>query len=459
MKNKFLILLLIITTIASSSLKAQNTPYNWRGDPFAWQLAFGTEENSEKSGDFCRTSDDNYLLISSSQGLEQTLLYMVKTTLNGEIIWEKTQQIRDFEYTLANYKICEGEEGYYYIGGGYHISNSIPWKPYLIKINNYGDTMWVKTLEGEPLVQYYFNNLIKGNDNSIIATGLFEDYQIIKFNYQGDTVWTLNHRIDRIIAMEDHYIAFEYNTTNNLLFINENGEVYNQIQAPFDITQDVTKTKSGTFLIKGYDINICSGIAKINQLGELIFKNCETNVSNSPIYIQEGLNDNILCLGVYYDGYMATDFRIYLLDENAEYIKDTILYRSELDEIPRGLEITDEGDYILFGWGEEGPIGGSDLILAKMYQWQTTGINEIANNVEVNIFPNPVADIINLNFGEEFTGSYSLFGQTGKIITEGKINYQTQIQIPASNLCAGIYLLNIYNNTNNQIINNKIIKL
>ncbi|MBN2662529.1 MAG: hypothetical protein JXR68_02665 [Bacteroidales bacterium] len=330
MKTK-LLLIIGFFLITAFQIKAQTV---WRTDPFDWQNAYGTAQNSERDGAFCRTSDDNYLLVANSQGTDQTLLYLAKVDFDGNTIWEKTQQIKDFNYSLHHTTVCEGEEGYFYIGGGYHIDNNTPWKPYLIKINNNGDTVWVKLLEGQQYVQYYFNNLIKGNDNSIIATGLFEDYKIIKFDYNGDTVWTLNRQVNEIFALGDRYLAITSN--GKLLYVNEDGSIQNQIPAPFYGTQAAARTSDGCIIIKGVETG-CYGISKITINGDIVFKTCDLNISCQ--YLKETQNANIICLGGYSDWYSTHDFRVYLLDNNGNYIKDTILYRSGLNEYPRGLLI------------------------------------------------------------------------------------------------------------------------
>ncbi|MBN2662530.1 MAG: T9SS type A sorting domain-containing protein [Bacteroidales bacterium] len=455
MKTK-LLLIIGFFLITAFQIKAQTV---WKENPFDWQNAYGNQ-NADFAGAIYKTTDNSYILAGWT---ETTLdsLYVVKTDLEGDIIWERRYKIRDFSAEYMVNSVCEGEDDFYYNGGGGFLNTGpTSWKPILVKINSQGDTLWSKVFNGTNVLgqEYsFFNNLIKGNDNSIIATGLFEDYKIIKFDYNGDTVWSLNRQIDKIFAMGDNYIAFEHSTLNNMIFISENGEAYNQMPAPFEIIQNASKTYNNLFLIKGYDINTASGIAKIDENGEIIFKNTNVIIQNSPVFIEETLNNKILCLGVYYDYYSTNDFKIYLLDEEANLIKDTILYRPGLSEYPRGLLIADDGDYILFGWGEDGPIGGSDLILAKMSQWNVTDINE--KNFEINIFPNPATNFINISLSDfKDSYNYQIIDITGTTILSGTVNSNYQ-QINIQNLQLGIYFINILSQNNKQIFNSKLLKL
>jgi hypothetical protein len=444
MKNKF-ILLLLYCIAATSVLKAQY-------DPFDWQYAFGTT-NYESNGAFCRTSDNNYFMATDT---EETInqLYVAKVTLDGEKLWEKTLTIRDYTYETIHWTLCEGEPDYYYVGGGFLYNAQSHWKPYLIKLDNNGDTVWVKTYNGYPqstASQIY--NVIKGNDNSIIATGLFETNKIVKFNYDGDTVWTINQSVYKILALGDKYLAFV--PGGLLLFIDEDGNIINQLPAPFLGTQDIAVTSTNDILILGLDSDSQRGFAKILENGEILFKKYYATNYSVIQFIKQTEDNKIICLGIFSDYFATADFRIWLFDESANYIKDTTLYRSGISETPSGLDIADDGDYILFGIGEQGPIGMADIILAKMNQWLITDIEEISEEIQVNIYPNPVKEILNIKLTETNENEYSIMDISGKILKQGE--FVSQINV--SDLKSGIYFINIINNTTNQIFNNKFIKI
>ena len=73
-----------------------------------------------------------------------------------------------------------------------------------------------------------------------------------------------------------------------------------------------------------------------------------------------------------------------------------------------------------------------------------SGLNTFSNqNTEINIYPNPTQNQININVPLKSLGSnYSVNDFTGKVVLEGKINSENTI-IELANLPAGVYLLSV----------------
>ena len=75
----------------------------------------------------------------------------------------------------------------------------------------------------------------------------------------------------------------------------------------------------------------------------------------------------------------------------------------------------------------------------------------------VNLFPNPANEIINLNFTNEFSGNIILLNPEGAKLIEKSIDKQSEIQVDISELSPGLYIL-IGQNRKGVILKRKIIK-
>tara|TARA_B100001079_G_scaffold17366_1_gene13887 strand:- start:718 stop:1296 length:579 start_codon:yes stop_codon:yes gene_type:complete len=88
----------------------------------------------------------------------------------------------------------------------------------------------------------------------------------------------------------------------------------------------------------------------------------------------------------------------------------------------------------------------------------TASTNEI-NNFEFEIYPNPVIDIVNLTFENNFENMFKveIYDTLGRLsFTQNKFSTGNKLSINISELERGIYILKLYNN--NKISVKRIIK-
>ena len=88
----------------------------------------------------------------------------------------------------------------------------------------------------------------------------------------------------------------------------------------------------------------------------------------------------------------------------------------------------------------------------------TASTNEI-NNFEFEIYPNPVIDIVNLSFENNFESMYKveIYDALGRLsFTQNKFSTGNKLSLNISELERGIYILKLYNN--NKISVKRIIK-
>lgn len=77
----------------------------------------------------------------------------------------------------------------------------------------------------------------------------------------------------------------------------------------------------------------------------------------------------------------------------------------------------------------------------------STGINQLNANVNVNIFPNPVTDFLNLTFGENASVKVNIFDMQGRTVyfnsNYRNVNSGETIQIDMQKLSSGTYLYSV----------------
>jgi len=137
------------------------------------------------------TSDGGYIVVgtSYSYGVGWGDVYLIKTNINGDMLWTKTYGGTD--YDSGSSVVQTSDEGYIIAGVTWSFGENV----YVIKINEKGDTLWTRTYGGadyeegssvqETSEGYY---IITGWTNSFGAG--WGDVYLIKVDSQGDTIWT-----------------------------------------------------------------------------------------------------------------------------------------------------------------------------------------------------------------------------------------------------------------------------
>jgi len=98
---------------------------------------------------------------------------------------------------------------------------------------------------------------------------------------------------------------------------------------------------------------------------------------------------------------------------------------------------------------------GFDLDAVGIINSSATAINELNSNTLLNLYPNPVKDVLNIELDKKEEYKYSIFNFNGKKVIEGRFN-NANYQIDLNNLKSGIYFLRL--SSNKTIITKKVIK-
>jgi len=229
------------------------------------------------------------------------LLLLLCQNIFSQFYWQKTYSAFGDEEA---YDICPADNNNYYLVG---ITAPFFRKAYVIKINEFGDTLWTRT---------YFDGEIytaaPTNDGGCIFAGYSGQAFACRINSDGDTLWikrynTINF-LDIIKTSDNNYILCGANYTNEhyngyACKIDINGNLLWEKIYQATATKDLFGIEScidGGFLLFG-TITGFSGsfsrayLIKINNSGDLIWeKSYKINTSDIVTGVQAGNNSYFL---------------------------------------------------------------------------------------------------------------------------------------------------------------------
>jgi hypothetical protein len=223
MKKVFFISLLSI-----QCLNLQSQTLNWvnptggSGSDFGNSITVDSLGNVYNVGEFQNSSDfdsgDEIYYMSSAGNFDA---FITKTNSQGDLIWAK--RIGGINYDSGN-GITIDDSGYVYVtgafngvvdfnpGAGIYNVNGGSGSTFLLKLNSYGNFIWVKSFNAIGFSSYshglsiafdLFNNIIISGelnggadmDPGVGSHSLFssgdEDVYVCKLNYQGDFIWAV----------------------------------------------------------------------------------------------------------------------------------------------------------------------------------------------------------------------------------------------------------------------------
>ncbi len=158
-----------------------------------WTKTYGGT-NIDNGFNVQQTADGGYIVAgnTTSFGAGAYDIFLVKTATNGDLVWSKTYGGVGMDF--ANY-VQQTSDGGYIITGQTNSTGAGATDVFLIKTAANGDTSWVKTYGGAMLdVGYSVQQTIEGG---YIITGYTQsfgagsyDVYLIKTNATGDILWT-----------------------------------------------------------------------------------------------------------------------------------------------------------------------------------------------------------------------------------------------------------------------------
>jgi hypothetical protein len=85
------------------------------------------------------------------------------------------------------------------------------------------------------------------------------------------------------------------------------------------------------------------------------------------------------------------------------------------------------------------------------------GQNELASGIKTVVYPVPANDMVNFQFGNEFSGKIEISDLSGRMVMQKEIIRQSNVQVDIKKLKTGLYLWTAYDKNCDQIASDKII--
>ena len=410
----------------------------------------------------------------------------------------------------------------------------------IIKTDFLGDTLWVKRY-GDSLIRYQITSLVKTYDNNFITGtnvtnyGLLIEYaSLIKFDSNGDTLWTNNIYAPGsdfyfgiyFIECSDHGFlisgqqADSLGTDGNAVLIKTDslgnfqwsktfGGVkfdcaYSSVELPdksfltlgwtrsfslgnrdlyliktdslgiliwqknygttfFDVGVGITKTMDGNYLLAGAKGNpansgINGWLLKVDTSGAILWqKTLTTNLFDSEIWWARELNDgSIISAGSKTVTSTSLD-SAWVVKTNSLGVKlwERGFQAGNNHSCFRDVIATSDGGYACVGFVYTGPSGNEDGWLVKLdsmgcdstgcAQYTGVGIDDLNNDTEFSLYPNPVQDVLTIRFKFSL---YSLcdvrvYNMLGEQVYAMRSFIQKQTTVPTTALPPGMYFVSL----------------
>ena len=339
-----------------------------------------------------QTKDQEYVTVgwTSSFGSGSTDVWLIKTDINGNHIWNKTLggEKRDRGLSIQQtpdegYIICGFTESY---GNGFY-------DLWIIKTDENGEEIWNKTYGGG---DYDYGLSIKiTQDNNYIVTGYTSSFGslncnvwLIKIDLDGNILWDsrfgglLCESGFEVLEIDDGYIISGYtesfgnggydawviktNKTGNLIWEKTYGGEFE------DVVRSIKETSDGGYILAGWTESIGSGnkdlwIYKIDENGNVIWEKTYGGILDEGAYSIQKTNDNNFIIAGYADKQGLDDLLLTKIDQSGNKIWEKT-YGGILEEQGHDVKQTVDGGYIIGGWTKSFGAGQEDVWLVKTDQ-------------------------------------------------------------------------------------------
>ena len=443
-----------------------------------WLKIFGGRYSDEGCS-VCQTGEGGYIVaghtyISATRGFDA---YLVKINSTGGIVWERTYGGLDYDWANSVAKTTDG--GYIIAGGtsSFGIGNS---DVYLVKTDSSGEILWERTYGGELYedaleIQPTSDGgyIIVGWTNSFGAG--HDDVYLIKTDVSGDTLWTRTfggNYYDKGYSVKQtadgNYIVtggIDYWSPTNpdvyLVKIDPNGDSLwtSVIDGGWsEAGRFVVETYDGGYMLIGWTMSFGHGaqdvyLVKVESTGEMVFSKtyggAQMDIGTS---IRTTLDGGYIISG-YTKSFGAGSDDVYVIkiDYNGDTLWTKTIGGIEADQGQSAIS-SDDGGYVIVGWTRSFGGSGSNVILIKLDSDQATdtgdkidfitpGYTKLGQN-----YPNPFNAITTISFSintSQHVGLkiYNLLGhEVLNLIDEIRQTGVHQAAFDASNLSSGVYI-------------------
>ncbi|MCB0381300.1 MAG: hypothetical protein KDD24_08585, partial [Flavobacteriales bacterium] len=330
--------------------------------------AFGTA-GGDVAYDIIVAHDSNYVML----GRHYQNIYLAKADTIGQLIWEKSYFIQSIN-TQPN-SICEIGDTSFVIGG---IIDSIG---YLLKVNAVGDTLF--SVIDSAILGVNISSLRVAPDGNVLALTTKNGINtLLKLDNELNVINSVSNIIPTVKGIEvigSKIYLLKQDSTNNLLLINNDLIQIDTINIPVNypdyLKMSFDKLEliiEGTFTSWMYSsrkrifIDLSGNVESLCDSIYGIYRADFTplNVQNNWVYANYNYNST-----------WGQDIRLHFANKCGQVLHDTILYRGGSfgdpwrDEFLVKLLVDHNGNYVLFGEAEKGPLGDWDILFWIYKKW------------------------------------------------------------------------------------------
>jgi hypothetical protein len=385
-----------------------------------WIKVFGREK-IDQCFSAIQTNDQGYALIgwTSSFGSGSTDVWLIKTNINGDQVWNKTyggikrdrglslQQTEDNGFIICGFTESYGE-------GLYDL--------WLIRTDEGGNEVWNRTYGGG---DYDYGVSIKiTQDNKYIVTGytssfgsINSDAWLINIDLDGNIIWDnifgglMCESGFEVLEIDDGYIFSGYtesfgnggydswviktDKTGNLTWKKTYGGALE------DVVRSIKETSDGGYILAGWTKSIGSGnkdlwLYKIDEMGNVIWEKTYGGIFNDGAYSIQKTNDGNYIIAGFADKNGFSDFLLLKIDQTGNIIWEKT-YGGILDEEANSVSQTVDGGFIIGGWTKSYGSGREDIWLVKTDQNGNSHSKALSQCIKNDFFDNSIIRFL-INF-------------------------------------------------------------
>lgn len=407
---------------------------------FKWSQHYGGPE-SETGKRVLYNADLGFYIAGSSNsfGSGDFNAYLLKTDLNGTLIWEKNYG-KPNNWERINDAVMASDSGIVMVGETLNMTSGNS-DILIIKTDKNGDTLWTKQLGGEGID--IASSIVKNGDNFLVGGEWYiEDSLVNKgFVIEIDPLGTIL-RQDTISHLSGHYVVTDLSLGTNKYYV-----------AGYRLKPN---GKSGAYA------------AAFNNDGTLFNQYTIDNAQNPNVQNKEIMFNpiaNKVAIGYYTQnsGTFQDTFDLVFAYFDPSYVEwmnqFTTVLNAGVDEIGQLLP-TSDGGYVAVGTNTNTGVaqytlnGGSNLYLMKVDgnanypnsdgEYTLNQLVGIGINSEISkgkVYPNPFKDEFTIELEGSQNTSASLLNNLGQEIA--LFDFQSVITYPTSFLSSGTYFLKI----------------
>lgn len=423
--NQTYIGLLIIGIFSAYAVQSQH---------IVWQQAYGTSETD--FGFNLVKSNDEYTILGSKASVS----YLIHTDYQGNVLWEKgySNDIND--------AFAKTENGYI-LGGSY-----------LLYLTNSGDSISVYS-EYPFIGENSLNNILPDEDCTVFTTSASSDNVGIYKICNGIFLWEQPIYSRKIIKFETNYLSIRDSLNFFILtLINPAGTIMQEKYLESDTIYTLRDIIYGTdknIYILGSDFN--THIIKLDSKLNLLWEKSYSYVS-FPEVLSQTKDYSIVVAGTSIA--LDQDIHVSRITQDGDYIWGFQLFRPIGDESIRAAVVDCDTSIVLCGYGENGPIGGFDILLTKVDSMPgLICIPSILYEKDevARVYPNPAHQEVEVNFFDNVTGQFAITSISGQFITSGSLSNACCLTISTYEYAQGIYLITFFDS--NKFRTLKFVKL